>query len=145
MGNPATHVEMYFAKWVDVATGGRVHLTGLQAGGIGGAWYVFKCTSCQDNWHMASHQFSGTSVPSELQDWVIYHRHVCKDYLMRNAIVGSLCYSCGWPSSEHIKTYFDETSEKWVTVAELTPPEPKKLDPKTLVMPEAPTTRRFRD
>lgn len=87
-------------KWLEVATKGGVvlhHKVGIGAQSM----TVFKCMRCHDNWNVGDHLLAGTSVPSELQDWVKLHRHVCKKFTGN----GSYCFACQWPYGAHEESW----------------------------------------
>jgi hypothetical protein len=106
----------YLNQWVKIASGDRVKLTGgislpvspLATTNTG--YFVFRCTECQDNWHVGHENFQGNvqdpsaiTVPSVLADWVKKHRHVCKKFV--NTEQAFLCQSCKWPYGAHEESW----------------------------------------
>lgn len=129
-------LEIYLKQWVNIASGGRVELRGGMTFPQIKGYLVFKCNTCQDNWHVGLENFSPsvtdptgqTTVPSVLSDWVKKHRHICKQYKMGGD--HSLCAECKWPYGAHEKQEF---------LAKETRQAERKLQLKQF------TGRRFRD
>jgi hypothetical protein len=109
----------YLNQWVKITSGERVKLTGgislpvnpLATTNTG--YFVFRCTECQDNWHVGHENFQGNvqdpaaiTVPSVLSDWVKKHRHVCKKFIgkVNQANIGT-CESCKWPFGAHEESW----------------------------------------
>lgn len=111
----------YLTQWLKTATKGNVALMS-QMTGLAQKFYVFKCIRCLQNWHVGEQLFIGLddyAIPSELQDWVKDHRHVCKKYINTNAGIQGPC-TCGWPFGAHEESWIkpamlplDEFKAKW--------------------------------
>jgi hypothetical protein len=113
----------YLTKWLEVATKGNVvlhsHMTGATQSMI-----IFKCNKCQQNWHIGDHLFYCAAapglevIPSELQDWVKEHRHVCKKYV--NDFPETLqanCKNCQWPYGAHEESWIAQQAYAQQNVA----------------------------
>jgi hypothetical protein len=106
----------YLTKWLEVATKGNVFLHSHMIG-ASQSMTIFKC-KCGQNWHVGDHLFypnasnpSQEFIPTELQDWVKEHRHVCKAYVNSNAGIQGPCATCKWPYGAH--------EESWLTKEQL--------------------------
>ena len=103
--------RVYLNQWVKIASGNRVTLSGgvdltskYSSGNTG--YFVFKCSQCQDNWHVGHDNFpNGNTVPSVLSDWVKKHRHVCKKFRNPPATSTGVCQSCMWPYGAHEESW----------------------------------------
>jgi hypothetical protein len=130
MVNNSLTLTMYLNQWVKIASGDRVKLTGgivlpvNPLSTINTGYFVFRCTECQDNWHVGHENFKGNvqdpstvvTVPSVLADWVKKHRHVCKKFTNPPATSTGVCQSCKWPYGAHEESWsgqqvFDETGK----------------------------------
>jgi hypothetical protein len=148
-------LRIYLNQWVKIASGNRVTLHGgvdLGQGYVNTGYFVFKCSQCQDNWHVGHDNFpNGNTVPSVLSDWVKKHRHVCKKF--RNppatAISTGICQSCMWPYGAHEESWmgvpgYDHT----VTKSFLASLDQKNFPPKpadeSMTLKQF-TGRKFRD
>lgn len=155
---------VYLTQWLKTATRGNVKFGYSVHGSDGATFHVFKCEKCKDNLHLAHHLFTETGVPSELQDWVKAHRHVCDSFYSATAIP-ILCYNCGWLESEHLNplqsiagfepslyeqmiknvhqiNLMKADAEAYVAAAAAAAVEPSP--PKELAVVEMPTGRKFR-
>jgi hypothetical protein len=103
----------YLMKWLEVATKGNVVLHSHMVGAIQ-SMTIFKCNKCQQNWHVGDHLFYPSVadpgkefIPSELQDWVKEHRHVCKKYeqSLYSGVIGTDCKNCHWPYGAHEESW----------------------------------------
>ena len=122
----------YLNQWLKVASKENVVLSRYVTGGLQN-FIVFKC-KCGENWNVGENLFYSVAdptfnygIPSELQDWVKEHRHVCKKY--KNSFPGAVhsdCDTCKWPYGAH--------EESWQE------PKPKIVPP----LPEV-RGRKFRD
>jgi hypothetical protein len=138
---------IYLTQWLAVASGKHVKYSHYVQG-RSQAFHVFKCT-CGTNinigeglFHGAPDAGHGEVVPSELQDWVKQHRHVCKEFHPSNLV--KTCSLCGWAESEHEKITFAHLSheQKMQLFAEFkNTVEPEATKDLTL---EQPTGRKFR-
>lgn len=150
---------IYLTQWLKVASGGRVYLAQKGAFGVN-SFYVFRCSACQDNWHVGAENFvKYESVPQVLIDWVKKHRHVCTKYTNTHGVTAGTCSMCGWPYGAHEASWIDDTGISKIgagslvigngTVGDEGVPPPKKWDvwePKTKLQPlPIFKGRRFRD
>lgn len=102
----------YLTKWLEVATKGNVVLSGHMIGAMQ-SMTIFKCKYCGQNWHVGDHLFKGPNVanpgqefiPTELQDWVKEHRHVCKKFNMQSFSNLINCATCNWPYGAHDESW----------------------------------------
>ena len=92
---------MYLSQYLKTASNERIVLVSKRTIGTK-PFYIFKCKSCGDNWHVGEENFvNGTSVPQVLIDWVLKHRHVCYKYTNTRGVSYGNCSLCGWPYQEH--------------------------------------------
>ena len=100
----------YLTKWLEVATKGNVVMHSHMIGATQ-SMTIFKCNKCKQNWHVGDHLFysvadpGATLIPSELQDWVKEHRHVCKKYNKDNNYAIGDCLNCQWPYEAHEESW----------------------------------------
>jgi hypothetical protein len=105
----ANQIRLYLNKYLEVASGNRVKLVSMYYGP--NQFFRFGCVVCKDNWNMGAHHFpTATSLPSELTDWVMKHRHVCQNYY------GQLkkCGICDWPWEQHQQAQPQYVMGSWV-------------------------------
>lgn len=95
----------HIAQWLKTATKDNVALMS-QMTGLAQKFYVFKCKRCLQNWHVGENLFVNDGIPSELQNWVKDHRHVCGHHS------GALqnCANCGWPFGAHEESWNKQES-----------------------------------
>lgn len=114
MALPSNTLAIYLTQYLKVASGSRVvlHQQGSMGSSIVGdvkSFFVFKCTVCQDNWHVGTENFTGSpwAVPEVLTDWVKKHRHVCNKYVNTHGVHVGTCSMCGWPYGAHSQSWED--------------------------------------
>jgi len=105
----------YLNQWVNIASGGRVKLSGgmnLSSASVytNTGCFIFICTQCKDNWYVGPENFHGNvqdpaaeTSPSVLSDWVKKHRHVCKKFKPWQPL--PTCFDCKWPYGAHEESW----------------------------------------
>jgi hypothetical protein len=153
-------LRIYLNQWVKIASGNRVVLHGgvdvgpSLSGNTG--YLIFKCTQCQDNWHVGHENFHGNindpaaeTIPSVLSDWVKKHRHVCNKFNNPPATITGSCQSCMWPYGAHEESWmgvpgYDHTVTKsFLASLDQKNFPPKPID-KSMTLKQF-TGRKFRD
>jgi hypothetical protein len=118
-----TTFKIYVDKYLDVASGGRVKFDYMRYGS--GAFLRFHCSYCTQNWNVSTSLFGnldGTSIPTELTNWVEEHKHICASFNPGGAQYSAFtsptnkCTSCGWAFNQHkeAQPVWDVVKNTWV-------------------------------